>query len=356
MVVAVTGYHGTGSSAVLDLLAEYEGCSEGGLRSYEHVPFYFPNGLFDLEHKLLLGNDPHRSDEAIKSFRHAMYELNRRNFGWMGTYEQYFGTAFKDNVDEFLANITQFECDGLWYNYYKCGAFSPIKFLKDCVKTVLPGKQIIGEFGRKAPLLVKQPLEISYVTEEEFYAHARVFVKKYCDMINRDNAPTLLIDHLLFPHNAYKIDRYFDDDFRLIVVDRDIRDLFVLCKYVWAGMGFEPPYPTDAQAFLDHRIRMKRAEHRIDNPHVLYINFEDLVYKYDETVAKIEQFVGLTPEQHVHPRTRFIPENSINNTQNFRIEKAWEEEVKILEGCDGEIYEFPFERKTLLKDTFDNQE
>lgn len=356
MVVAVTGYHGTGSSAVLDLLAEYEGCSEGGLRSYEHVPFYFPNGLFDLEHKLLLGNDPHRSDEAIKSFRKAMYELDQNNFGWMGTYHQYFGNEFKENVDEFLNNITQFECEGLWYNYYKRGDFSPVKFLKDCVKTVLPNKQIIGEFGRKNPELVKQKIEISFVTPEEFFANAKVFVKKYINMINRDNAPTLLIDHLLFPHNAYQTDKYFDDDFRLIVVDRDIRDLFVLCKYIWAQMGFEPPYPTDAQEFLKHRINMKRAEQRTDNPHVLYINFEDLVYKYDETVAKIEKFVGLTPEQHLHPRTRFIPENSINNTQNFLIEKEWENEVKIFETQKDEIYNFPFERIADIKDTFDNQE
>ena len=356
MVVAVTGYHGTGSSAVLDLLSEYEGCSQGGLRSYEHVPFYYPNGLFDLEHKLLLGNDPHRSDEAIKSFRSAMYELNDKNFGWMGTYDQYFGDEFKKNVDDFLESIIQFECDGHWYNYHQRGKFSLKKFFKDCVKTVIPQKQIIGEFGREVPTLVKQKMEISFVSEEEFFASAKVFVKNYLKMINRENVPTLLIDHLLFPHNAYRMAKYFDDDFRLIIVDRDVRDLFVLCKYIWAAMGFEPPYPTDAEAFLKHRISMKKAEKKTDNPNVLYINFEDLVYKYDETVAKIEKFVGLTPEQHLNPRTRFIPENSINNTQNFLIEKEWEEEVKIFEKQKDEIYDFPFERKAKIEDTFDNQE
>ncbi len=356
MVVAVTGYHGTGSSAVLDLLSEYEGCSEGGMRSFEHVPFYFPNGLFDLEHKLLLGNDPHRSDEAIKSFRNAMYELNYKNFGWMGTYDQYFGDEFKQNVDEFLKNIVQFECNGEWYNYYKRGKLSPLKILKDSIKKFLPQKKIIGEFGRKNYLLTKQKIEISFVSEEEFFEHARIFVKNYLQMINRDHVPTLLIDHLLFPHNAHRMDKYFGEDFRLIVVDRDIRDLFVLCKYIWAQMGFEPPYPIEAEAFLQHRINMKRAEKRTENPNVLYIHFEDLIYKYDETVAKLEKFVGLTPEQHTRPRTRFIPENSINNTQNFLIEKEWEEEVKIFESQPDELYEFPYKRKADIKDTFDNQE
>ena len=356
MVVAVTGYHGTGSSAVLALLSEYEGCSEGGLRSYEHVPFYFPNGFFDLEDKLLLANDPHRSDEAIKSFRKAMYELNYKIFGWMGTYNQYFGNEFKENVDEFLNSIIQFEYDGSKYNFYERGDFSLIKFIKDCIKTFLPNKEVIGEFGRMLPKRIKQKMEISFVSEEEFFESARVFVKNYFKMVNRNNSSTLLIDHLLFPHNANRVEKYFDDDFRLIIVDRDIRDLFVLCKYVWVGMGFESPYPSDAEAFLKHRINMKKAEKKSDNPNILYINFEDLVYKYDETVAKIEKFVGLKPEQHINPRTRFIPENSINNTQNFLIEKEWEEEVKIFETLKDEIYDFPFERKAKLEDTFDNQE
>lgn len=356
MIIAVTGYHGTGSSAVLDLLAEYEGCSECGLRSYEHVPLYFPNGLFDLEHKLLFGNDPHRSDEAIKSFRKAMYDLDQKEFGWFGEYSKRYGNVFRDNTDDFIRNITHATCTGDWYNYYNDSRFSIVKFLKDCVKTVLPGKQINGKFGIEPIVTTKHEIERSFVTQEEFYENAKRFVRNYCDMINSENVPVLLIDHLLFPQNAYKIDKYFDDDFRLIIVQRDIRDMFVLCKYVWKEMGFSSPYPDSPEEFLDLWNRMRKTERKTDSDKVLYLNFEDLVYKYDETVARIEKFVQLTPEQHLYPRTRFIPENSINNTQNFRIEKEWEKEVEQFIGRTDDIYEFPFKRKAELKDTFDNQE
>lgn len=356
MVVAITGYYGTGSSAVLDLLAEYEGCSEGGLRSYEHVPFYFPNGLFDLEYKLLYGNDPHRSDEAIKSFRQAMYALNTTNFGWCGSYQEKFGDEFKNIVDEFLNEITQFTCQGEWYNYYEAERFSFGKFLKDCVKTLVPGKKVLGKIGRLPVKLTVQNMELSFVSEEEFYSAAKKFVRAYLKMINRDGAPILLVDHLLFPHNACKLSRFFDEDFRLIVVDRDVRDMFVLCKYVWTSRGFTSPYPNDPKAFLSHWNNMKKAERRTDNPQVLYLHFEDLVYRYDETVAKIEKFTGLTPQLHLHPRTRFIPENSINNTQNFRIEEAWEDEVALFGEAGVDLYPFPYERKTQLEKTFDEQE
>ena len=101
---------------------------------------------------------------------------------------------------------------------------------------------------------------------------------------------------------------------------------------------------------------MKKAERRTDNPQVLYLHFEDLVYRYDETVEKIEKFTGLTPQLHLHPRTRFIPENSINNTQNFRIEEAWEDEVALFGEAGVDLYPFPYERKTQLEKTFDEQE
>ncbi len=356
MIIAITGYYGTGSSAVLDLLSEYEGCSEEGLRSYEHVPLYFPNGLFDLELKLLYGNDPHRSDEAIKSFRKAMHELNIQNFGWFATYREKFGPRFQEIVDEFIDSIVQFKCKGEWYNYYTKPKFNLIKFAKDCIKTVLPGKEVYGEFGKPLPKLTVNEMELSFISPEDFYACAKKFIYNYLGMLGADKTPVLLIDHLLFPHNAYRIKNYFDDDFRLIVVERDVRDMFALCKYVWTSRGFTSPYPTEPEAFLTHWTNMKKAERKTDDPRVLYLQFEDLVYRYDETVAKIETFAGLSPEKHLRPKTRFIPENSINNTQNFRIEEAWEKEVEIFYGKTDNIYDFPFERKAKLKDTFDDQE
>lgn len=354
MIIATTGYHGTGSSAVLDLLTEYEGCSEGGLYSYEHVPLYIPNGVFDLEHKLLLGNDMHRSDEAIKSFRETMYALNDTFFGWYGSYRHFYGDQFRQLVDRFLEQITQFTCEGEWYQYCEQAKIHPVKLAKDVVKTLIPGKQVHGDFGRLPPKLLSHKMELSYISPEEFYGYAREFIQGYCEMINKNHAPVLLLDHMLFPHNAYKVANYFGEDFRLIVVERDVRDLFTLCKHVWPGMGFEAPYPREREAFLKLWTNLRRASPRVDDPRVLYINFEDLIYRYDETVARIEAFSGLTPEQHIRPRTRFVPERSINNTQNFRIRPEWLEDAAFFESRSEDIYPFPYERIADLADTFDS--
>ena len=167
MNIAITGYYGTGSSAVIDLLSEYDGCSEGGLHAYEHLPLYYPDGLFDLEHKLLLGNDPHRSDEAIKSFRKAMRILNDNKFEWCGTYQRKYGDEFMKLVEDFLGKITQFTCEGEWYNYYLPAEFNLKKFIKDLIKTFIPGKSVVGEFGKLPPRLVSDKMELSFVDEEE---------------------------------------------------------------------------------------------------------------------------------------------------------------------------------------------
>ncbi len=356
MNIAVTGYYGTGSSAVLDLLSEYEGCSEAGLHSYEHIPFYYPNGLFDLEYKLLYCNDPHRSDEAIKSFRKAMYELNEKDFGWCGSYKKMYGDDFKIIVDEFIEGLVQHTCEGEWYNYSEDEHFSFLKFTKDCIKALIPGKKVYGKFGFEPFKLTVRKMEFSFPSEQEFFDLAKKFVRNYIKMINRTNVPNLLLDHLVFPHNAYKLEKYFDDDFRLIVVDRDIRDMFALCKYIWKSRGYATPYPEEPSAFLSHWKKMKNAERRINHPQVLYINFEDLVYNYDQTVRKIENFVGFSASQHKCPKKRFIPENSINNTQNFKIEKEWEQEVETFTDVDDYLYNFPYEHKTELSNTFDEQE
>ena len=353
MRIAITGYYGTGSSAIVDLLAEYKGCSEGGLRNYEHIPLYVPDGLFDLESKLLYNNDLHRSDEAIKAFRKAMYRLSDEYQGWFGSYQHYYGNQFKEITDRFIDNLVQYKCMGQWYHYYETPKFSLVKFAKDCLKAILPGKEPQGAFGKVNRIPPEQMMELSFISPEDFYRHARQFIRELFHMIQGDHQFHLILDHLVFPHHAYKIDRFFDEDFRLIIVDRDVRDLYVLCKHVWPRLQVQAPYPREKEAFLALWNRIRGAERPCDSQKVLRVHFEDLIYRYDETVAQIEAFVGLTPEDHIAPKTRFDPARSINNTQNFRIRPEWTADVADIPQKTQDIYDFPYDRVANIEDTFD---
>ena len=105
--VAVTGFYGTGSSAVIDLLREYKGVKvvpEIG-RLYEHMPFYVSGGIFDTYTLLTHGNNPLSSDKTINNFIAAMKRLNDYNYVWFGSYKALFGDKFMEATYRFVQSI-----------------------------------------------------------------------------------------------------------------------------------------------------------------------------------------------------------------------------------------------------------
>ncbi len=68
-ILVPTGYMGSGSSAVTDI-AEIDGCSARN-GDFEFVFLHCPNGVFDLEDKLLHGNNAIRkATKRRTAFRH----------------------------------------------------------------------------------------------------------------------------------------------------------------------------------------------------------------------------------------------------------------------------------------------
>ena len=98
--VAVTGYFGTGSSAVVDLLREYENVRVVPYenQSYEHNVLYHHGGLYDVCALLSKGNTLYTSDKVISTFITEMKRLNDYNYVWFGSYQKMFGNKFLDLV------------------------------------------------------------------------------------------------------------------------------------------------------------------------------------------------------------------------------------------------------------------
>ncbi len=107
MNVAVTGYNGSGASAVVSFLMEYDETQLAGRNPYEHILFYTPNGLFDLEYKLLYCNNMLRSDEALNSFALEMERLYKNDYVWMGGYKKICGDDFMLLQKSFIKSYDQ---------------------------------------------------------------------------------------------------------------------------------------------------------------------------------------------------------------------------------------------------------
>lgn len=360
-LVAVASYMGTGSSAVADLLREFSGARLCGPIKYEHVLLHMPNGLFDLEDKLLCNNNAVRSDEAIRSFKQTMNYLYYNNFGWFGSYQRYLGREFLGIVDEFIDHIS-FVFDGAWYYRTKKMRFSPIDLGLQIGACVLGKRKISDYSGRWGKLCkVYDPHKQYYAapSADTFYTAARQFIRSYIDLFCRDAADATIIvaDQLLLPHNAHRLNRYFDDDLRLIIVDRDPRDVFFANKYFWLPNKCGVPIPTDVSRYCQYFQSVRACEQIADDMRIKRIMFEDMIYNYQTTVEDILEFLNCGQLSHIRQFQYFRPNNSINNTQIFNSVLSSKTENEYIENAlRGWLYKFPQQNIPEVEKMFDYDE
>ena len=191
----------------------------------------------------------------------------------------------------------------------------------------------------------------SFIKEDEFFGYTRRFMNNYMKMMYGD-AEKINANQFLLPHNLFRIGNYFGKDLKSIIVDRDPRDLYIITKYVWPTKGIRSRFPMNVDDFCSFYKGMRETVRPYDPELVRTMQFEDFVYKYDETVAKVEEFFGLDPKDHTRPKTHLNPAVSIANTQNWRIRPEWAEEIKPIEDMLADyLYEFPYVYTPDLKDT-----
>lgn len=344
-IIVPTGYMGSGSSAITDLVSEFADC-ENSHKSYEYIFLHCPCGLFDLADKLLLGNNAIRSDEAIRSFEEQMNKLYDKKFWWVGNYKNVIGPEFLKYTNEFINNIQQFNYDGYWYNHEEVNFRMFILLLFYKLLKILTFKKI----RFKKVLKYNDGMRISFVNEDEFYKDAHNYIYKVLNYIGKGK-DNLILDQLLLPFNLYRVDNYFDDNLRVIVVERDPRDVFILNKYIWPKKNITVPMPTDAYEFSLFYKKMRQSEKKCNSSKILRIKFEDLVYDYDSSVSKVIEFLGFKEEDHVMKKERFNPDISIKNTQLFH-KDIYQEEIKIIEEeLKDYLYDFPRDIDNTIDET-----
>lgn len=349
LITITTGYMGSGSSAVTDLISEFSSYDVNN-GSFEYIFLHCPDGVFDLEDKLLHGNNVIRSDEAITRFEKCMRVLyDTKNF-WPGMYKKRVSRDFFNITEKFVNKLIDFKHDDRIYWYYQQipdtfylqfqlyiqRFFRTISFGKINLKTVLQYKG----------------MRIAYPTAEEFYGNAKEFLKNFYILLGSDKH-NLLLDQFLLPHNLYRLNNYFDENTRVIVVDRDPRDIFVLNKYLWLKNNCPVAYPTDALQFCNYYKKMRQVEIHYDDDRILRLHFEDLVYNYEKSLEKIKSFLNLSSEQHSKKYEKFNPNVSIKNTQVFKCYSQYSDEISIIEKkLSGYLYEFPYNVVSNINESF----
>jgi len=292
-MVIVAGFGGSGSSAVIDLLREFDTFKDLGL---EFRLLVDPDGILNLEDNLINNWTPFQSDMAIKRFKELINKLSNKNkFPYFRTdLTRKLGKEFVSLSDEYINNLISFSYKGMWIGindpkWWICRKFREkfgIKFLNYC-----------------------KPIHISF-KKEQFINITKNYLKGLFESnINDKKIKYIILDEGYASLNPSRVLKYFEYS-KMIIVHRDPRDIFI------GALKNEFHFiPHEIEAFINwYECLQKQTRTYIDeNDKILRINFEDLVLKYDKTLKKILQFLSMYNYSHTNKKKYFNPNISIKN-------------------------------------------
>lgn len=332
MIAGVCGYGFTGSGAVLDLLQEFDEVAVG--QDFEFSFLYDPNGIIELEHRLVTRPIRYYSaDAGIKSFIKMMnsHDLKR-------TLKKAMPIKQYNNIlQSYLSDLIVYTFDGcLWhYDRRQCGR------IKYFFKYFLGGKylRIFDVLHLKQPQKFFNDKLYLTVHDERFYTATQRFTSNLIDVVCNTRKGIIALDQPFPSNNPKSCYKFFDQKCVAIVVNRDPRDLYLLLKM--KSRGWELRF-TPTNSVEDFILYYKNQMDVIQNykQDVLYIQFEDLIYKYKSTCEAVKNFLGI--KNHVFPKRYFNPDISIANTQlNLRYPE-FGDDIKKIES-ELSLYLYPFD-------------
>lgn len=331
MLVGVSGFGSTGSGAVMDFLREFDEVGAG--HNLELSFIYDPNGILELENRLVL--NPIRfysADAGIKSFRKIIYsyDLERYVKKYMSLDE------FRSISDDYINDLVTLKYEGgLWH--YDRRQVGKIKYF---FKYILGHKylRIFDKINKKQPKKFFNDCMYITVHGEEFYEATRKYTSRLISTMAGADKEIIALDQPFPSNNPESCFKFFEQKCKAIVVNRDPRDVYLISKM--NSRGWEMRFtPTDTveEFICFYKDQMNTIKEYSND--VLYVQFEDLIYDYENGTAKIKDFLGL--KNHKTPKSHFDPAVSIANTQMFlRYPELSEDIKKIEDNLQEFLYDF----------------
>lgn len=333
--ITCASYYGTGSSAVTDYVSEFD-----SVYSFTNEEFRFiqdPDGLSDLEFNLVECFNRHNSGHALKRYKRLVDFYCGNIFG--RKYSIFFGDKWKKYSYDYIDALTDFKYHGWWmYDLYDRGPF--YYFRKRIINKILHMTIWKGQVDRQYNSMKDEITYCCHPTEEKFLRRTQEYIHNLFKSVLPMEKEVLMVDQLLPPMNLTRYLRYFKDPIQVVVVDRDPRDIFALDKYVWK----DGILPSDPAIFCEwyKYTRSHRKTENLKTEKIHFIQFEDLVYKYEETTSELREWLQLCDSDHKRARQIFNPNVSIKNTQVWKNIPHCKEEIAYIENeLRNYLYDFP---------------
>jgi hypothetical protein len=341
MVISTCSFGSTGSSAVSDYLRECDDLHV--IDSFEFVLSTCVDGLEDLEYHLMKHQS--RQESSIYAIQRFEKEVAFRSKAWHGRGHASF-EDIRRLTDEFLDGITQVKYIG---NSPKINKRHNEWFRKNIGDSIIR-KRIITKLEKKG--IIKKNINFYPLDEvrvsirpDNFYECAQKYVEGLFKSMGVDASENIVLDQAFSGNDPAKSFPFFKDPYA-IVVDRDPRDVYIFARKKLLSKGRFMPSDNVDNFIKYYRALRENQPYKEPNDRILLIRFEEMVYDYENTVPKIDKFLGV---KNVRPKTIFIPEMSAANTNLIRRFPEFQDDIKKIEQQLPE-YIFRFEDYPEIKD------
>lgn len=323
--ITCTGFGGTGSSVISDLMQEYKDVKSCGA-DFEMSLAFATDGISDLQHYIVDDFERNKTAEGIYRFRRLTNLISKE-------YSNKLQIDFCSVVEDYLHQLVKVKFNGSNYLHpLRYGKLERLVYYKiplgiqRRLRKLFPAKdgyEHTSKFKRRVPI------ELS-CDQSVFIRETKLLFDRLLNSVDSDNKYLFLCFDQLVP--AYNFSRYtnYFSNLKVIVVDRDPRDLYLLNKLFWRE-GWIPA--DDVNTFISwYKLLRNQIEKDVSSSdNVLYVKFEDSIYRYEETIKTIEIFLGLDSTNHIKPKSFFNPDISIKNTRLWDKFDDYHHEVEQIE-------------------------
>ena len=328
MIIGVCGNGYCGSSAVTDYLRENPIVA---VPDYD-IEFMFltdVDGLDDLRHHIV--ERPvrlHSSDAAVKRYREYIKRINSPNIG----IRKMSGMQLNERTEAYLNSICQLQWNGWWH--YDIHHSSP--WQRTLSFRIRPRINLIRKKLGMKPIKLMPEAQMQYaVASEDFDEKTKNYVRELVSLFNPEGKQQVVLDQPYPIGKAEYYKQYFSEPVKTINVLRDPRDIFIAAKCVNGDVSSWIPTENVDDFVKYYRFLQDCPIQNSEDE--IYVYFEDLIYHYEETTRRINDFLGIEGNAD---RSSFNPERSINNTQLFKKYTQFQKEIAVIE---RELPEFLFD-------------
>lgn len=334
MIIGTCGFCSTGSSAVTDYLKEFE--ENHVLDKLEFGMVYLPDGLEDLDYHLNKNiNRDDNSSIAIPRFRRFMHTYEHLLAVRSGMSER----LIRIKTEEYLDSLIQLKWRG---KRRSDSLLFPTWFYKNIGQRLIEQRlrpKLNKFFGKSVSIWPDRILDVC-VRPDEFLSKTQAFVKWYLENLGADYSKNIVLDQPFIGNDPVKSFKYYGDCLAF-VVDRDPRDNYIFTREVLSKIGGFMPVNNVKDFVNYYKLMRDGLPYQQTNDKVMRINFEEMVYDYDNATSKIRDFCNLPKNKKQF--SIFDPQLSINNTQLILKFPRYKKDIEYIEK-ELSDYLFDFDR------------